>query len=99
MDRDETSMSNYGVRKRTTEWQVNASGAVIWQGHSLRGENGETCFLIGRNGAILWAGDPTDDTLSQVIGARLKTEVEKQRTYDAWLQQRVNNKAEKAKDP
>ena len=95
VDRDEATMKRYHVRKRSTEWQMSGSGAVLWKGHTLRGDHGEVCFLVGRNREILWAGDATDDTLSRVIAARLKTDVEKRRRYEVWLQQRVSEKMKK----
>ena len=91
-DRDGASMSNYHVRPRTTEWQMASSGAVVWRGHTVRGDHAETCFLIGRNGAIIWAGDGGDDVLFKTIRERINADREKKRRYDAWLEQRVSQR-------
>ena len=92
VDRGSVSMKNYHVRPRSTQWHVSSSGAVIWRDHTVRGDKGETCFLIGRNGAVLWAGDGGDDTLQHVLKARLKSDIEKKRRYETWLQGRVGKK-------
>jgi len=92
VDRDGITMGEYRVQPRATEWHMSSSGAVLWRDHTLRGEHGETCFLIGRNGAVLWAGEGGDEALERILRSRIKDDLDKKNRYEAWLQQRVSEK-------
>jgi len=73
-DKDGVTLKRYGVKPRETEWVLAPSGAITWRKHTLRGENGESCYLVGRDGKLLWMGTGGDQGLVDMLVERIRAE-------------------------